>query len=142
VVPASGDDGIELWLVDAASPGVVVTPVALLDRSRGAATVELLGAQGERLDVDAEDFLRTASLRAAVLVAADSLGAATRMRELAVEYSKQRSQYGQLIGSFQAMKHAAATMLVDEEASRSIVFYALENWAFPLPFRWPPLWRS
>ncbi|WP_082763939.1 acyl-CoA dehydrogenase family protein [Frondihabitans sp. PAMC 28766] len=124
VVPVSGDEGAELWLVDAASPGVIVTPTALLDRSRSAAAVELLGAEGERLDVDADAVLRAAALRAAVLVAADSLGAATRMRELAVDYSKQRTQYGQLIGAFQAMKHAAATMLVDEEASRSIVFYS------------------
>ena len=124
VVPTAGPEGRELWLVDATSPGVVVTPVPLLDRSRTAASVELLDARGTRLDRPAAEFLHRASLRSAVLLAADSLGAATRMREMAVEYSRQRSQYGVPIGSFQAMKHAAATMLVDEEASRSIVFYA------------------
>src|ERR1019366_6711592 len=68
-------------------------------------------------------FLVDAS-RAGVLVAADSLGAAARMLELAVDYSKQRKQFGVPIGSFQAMKHAAATMLVSVEASRSIAYFA------------------
>jgi alkylation response protein AidB-like acyl-CoA dehydrogenase len=57
-------------------------------------------------------------------VAADSLGAAERMLTSAVEYSKQRKQFGVPIGSFQAMKHAAATMLVGVEASRSITYFA------------------
>jgi alkylation response protein AidB-like acyl-CoA dehydrogenase len=113
-----------LFLVEAADPAVTIEPRDLLDRSRSAADVTLDAAPGIRLEVDAEAVLAQAALRAAVLTAADSLGAASRMLELAVEYSKQRSQYGQLIGSFQAMKHAAATMLVEEEASRSIVFYA------------------
>ncbi|MCU1480627.1 MAG: acyl-CoA dehydrogenase protein [Subtercola sp.] len=113
-----------LYLVEATSPGVTIESTPLLDRSRSAATVTLTGATGTPLEAVADDFLKTALLRAAVLVAADSLGAASRLLELAVEYSKQRTQFGAAIGSFQAMKHAAATMLVDEEASRSIVYFA------------------
>ncbi len=64
------------------------------------------------------------ALRAAVLVAADALGAMQRMLDLAVTYSTQREQFGVPIGSFQAVKHAAATMLVGVEASRSIVYAA------------------
>jgi alkylation response protein AidB-like acyl-CoA dehydrogenase len=111
-----------LYLVDSSS--ATITPTALLDRSRTTATVTLEAAEATRLEADAATFLAEAALRAAVLTAADSLGASTRMLQLSVEYSKQRSQYGQLIGSFQAMKHAAATVLVAEEASRSIVYYA------------------
>lgn len=120
VVPTA--DG--LYLVEAEAAGVTITPRLLLDRSRGTATVALAGVTGQKLDVDADAFLTQAALRAAVLIAADSLGAASRMLELAVEYSRQRTQFGAQIGSFQAMKHAAATMLVDEEAARSIVYYA------------------
>jgi alkylation response protein AidB-like acyl-CoA dehydrogenase len=120
VVPAGSD----LYLVEAAAPGVSVSPRALLDRSRSAADIAFSGAPASRLDRDAQSFLSAAALRAAVLIAADSLGAATRLRELAVEYSTQRTQFGVPIGSFQAMKHAAATMLVNEEASRSLVYYA------------------
>jgi len=46
------------------------------------------------------------------------------MLELAVEYSKQRKQFGQFIGAFQAVKHAAAQMLVAVESSYSIALYA------------------
>lgn len=120
VVPAG--DG--LYLVEADAPEVTITPRPLLDRSRGTATVTLAAAKGRKVDVDARLVLEQAALRGAVLVAADSLGAAGRMLELAVDYSKQRTQFGAPIGSFQAMKHAAATMLVEEEASRSIVYYA------------------
>jgi alkylation response protein AidB-like acyl-CoA dehydrogenase len=46
------------------------------------------------------------------------------MLDLAVEYSKQRHQFGVPIGSFQAVKHAAATILVGVEAARSVVYFA------------------
>jgi len=119
--------GSRLFLIESSAPGVSIRPRALLDRSRSAADIEFDGARATRLEGDAPAILADAALRAAVLVAADSLGAATRLRELAVEYSKQRTQFGAPIGSFQAMKHAAATMLVDEEASRSLVYYAAES---------------
>jgi alkylation response protein AidB-like acyl-CoA dehydrogenase len=71
--------------------------------------------------------LEEMATRAAILVAADTLGAAERMLRLAVDYSKQRQQFGQPIGSFQAVKHAAAQMLVAVESSMSIVFYAAQS---------------
>jgi alkylation response protein AidB-like acyl-CoA dehydrogenase len=129
VVPVGSD----LYLVESSAKGVTVSPRELLDRSRTAANVTLADASGDRLARDATSFLRAASLRAAVLAAADSLGAATRLRELAVEYSTQRTQFGAPIGSFQAMKHAAATMLVNEEASRSLAYYAAESVENELP---------
>jgi alkylation response protein AidB-like acyl-CoA dehydrogenase len=69
-------------------------------------------------------FLDTCAARAAVLVAADSLGAMERMLDMAVTYSKHRHQFGVPIGSFQAVKHAAASILVDVEAARSVVYFA------------------
>lgn len=122
VVPAHDEDWLGLFLVDAAD--VAVSRRNLLDRSRSVGDVVLEGVRGERLAVDSETVLTQAALRAAVLVAADSLGAAERMLDLAVEYSKQRQQFGVPIGSFQAVKHAAAMMLVAVEAARSVVYYA------------------
>jgi alkylation response protein AidB-like acyl-CoA dehydrogenase len=123
IVPAGG----ELFGVDVDAAGVEVAGRRLLDRSRSVADVTLTSVSGRRLDVDGARLIGQAASRAAVLVAADSLGAAERMLELAVEYSKQRKQFGVPIGSFQAVKHAAASMLVAVESSRSIVYFAAES---------------
>jgi alkylation response protein AidB-like acyl-CoA dehydrogenase len=124
IVPVWREGGCELFAVDAADGAVSRRGRKLLDRSRCAADVSLSGAPGQALDVDGGQVLADAALRAAVLVAADSLGAAARMLELAVGYSKQRTQFGVPIGAFQAVKHAAATMLVAVESSRSIAYFA------------------
>jgi alkylation response protein AidB-like acyl-CoA dehydrogenase len=123
VVPVAGGSGLEFHLVDVDQAGVRLTPRRLLDRSRTMADVSLAGAASERLDVDAERALEEISRRAAVLVAADTLGASQTMLDLAVDYSKQRRQFGAPIGSFQAVKHAAATIMVGVEAARSAVYY-------------------
>jgi alkylation response protein AidB-like acyl-CoA dehydrogenase len=114
----------ELRVVDMSDDGASVTRRELLDRSRSVADVRLWTAASEPLDGDAEGTLADASARAGVLVAADSLGAAHRMLDLSVEYSLQRKQFGVPIGSFQAVKHALATILVGVEAARSIVYFA------------------
>jgi alkylation response protein AidB-like acyl-CoA dehydrogenase len=90
------------------------------------ADVALDAAVGVPLPADAADLLPRAARRAAVLVAADSLGAMVRMLDMTVEYSGQRRQFGSAIGAFQAVQHAAAQMLVDVEAARSIVYLAAE----------------
>ncbi|GAA5121144.1 acyl-CoA dehydrogenase family protein [Haloechinothrix salitolerans] len=124
VVPAVGAKGLRLFHVDVHADGVQVRRRTLLDRTRGVADVTFVGAAASELNCDAGEALRDAALRAAVLVAADTLGGIDRMLELAVEYSKQRKQFGVSIGSFQAVKHAASSMLVQAEAARSIVYYA------------------
>jgi alkylation response protein AidB-like acyl-CoA dehydrogenase len=124
VVPAREGNARELRLVNASAPGVTRTTRHLLDRSRSAADVTFDQVPSARLAADAAGVLTEASARAAVLVAADSLGAAERMLDLAVEYSKQRRQFGVPVGSFQAVKHAAATIEVGIEAARSAVHFA------------------
>ncbi|NMO02264.1 acyl-CoA/acyl-ACP dehydrogenase [Gordonia sp. TBRC 11910] len=122
LVPTMGPDGPVLARVDAAK--VQIDDDDLLDRSRATATVTLADAPpGATTDLPAAALERVSAL-AGVLVAADALGAAERMLDLAVDYSKQRKQFGQLIGSFQAVKHAAAQMLVTVEAAYSSVLYA------------------
>jgi alkylation response protein AidB-like acyl-CoA dehydrogenase len=62
--------------------------------------------------------------RGATLYAAELLGAAARMLEASVDYAKVREQFGRPIGSFQAVKHRCADMLVDVEGMRSAVWYS------------------
>lgn len=133
VVPAGQGDGVRLHVVRTDDPAVTLTPHVLLDRSRSVADVHLDGATTEVLDADGATVLAKVADLAGVLVAADALGAMQRMLDLAVEYSGQRQQFGVPIGSFQAVKHAAATILVDAEAGRSGVYYAAASVDAGLP---------
>ena len=138
LVPVADGEATSLWLVDGGAEGVGVHPRPLLDRSRDVADVVLDGVAARRLDIpdsEATAALDEIATRAAILVAADALGAAERMLQLAVDYSKQRQQFGQPIGSFQAVKHAAAQMLVTVESSLSIVCYAAQSAEEGLPER-------
>ena len=124
VAVVDGTSGREVRLIDAETEGVAVRPRRLLDRTRSVADVRLEGAQSVALEVDADSCLTRVTDLAGVLVAADSLGTTQRMLDLAVDYSLQRKQFGVPIGSFQAVKHAAASILVDLEAGRSGLYYA------------------
>ncbi|HEY5857398.1 MAG TPA: acyl-CoA dehydrogenase family protein [Aldersonia sp.] len=117
-------DGTAFARVAATGASVAVHPDNLLDRSRSTATVTFRDAAVLDTVEAAPDALARVTNLAAVLVAADALGSAERMLDLAVVYSKQRKQFGQVIGAFQAVKHAAAQMLVTVEAAYSIVLYA------------------
>jgi alkylation response protein AidB-like acyl-CoA dehydrogenase len=134
-VPVDGPGGVALRRV--AASDTTVTPRALLDRSRSVADVELDSADSTPIQRDAADLLLEASARAAVLIAADSLGAAQRMLDLCVSYAGVRHQFGVPIGSFQAVKHAAATMLVGIEAARSVVYFAAASVDAPQDVRHP-----
>ena len=127
LVPIADAETTSWWLVDRADAGVGIHPRSLLDRSRDVAGIVLDDATGRRLEIGSTAPLGEITTRAAVLVAADALGAAERMLQLAVDYSKQRQQFGHPIGSFQAVKHAAAQMLVTVESSFSIVCYAAQS---------------
>jgi alkylation response protein AidB-like acyl-CoA dehydrogenase len=121
VVPV---DGGSLQLVEADQQGVRVRGRELTDRSRIVGDVSLDGVRGVAIPGDVGELLEQAALRAAVLVSADALGVMERMLDETVEYAGQRHQFGVPIGSFQAVKHAAAEMLVKVESARSIVYLA------------------
>ena len=101
-------DALELHTASAAQ----VEPRRLVDRTRSVADVRLSDAPLERYDGVGPEAMGAVAAWAAVLVAADALGAAQRMLDLTVEYVGQRVQFGVPVGSFQAVKHAAAEMLV------------------------------
>jgi alkylation response protein AidB-like acyl-CoA dehydrogenase len=135
VTPVHDGEETQLWLVDTAAGGVGVHPRPLLDRSRDVADIVLDDVAARLLNVDADAAMGEMTSRAAVLVAADALGVCERMLQLTVDYSKQRRQFGQPIGAFQAVKHAAAQMLVTVESSMSIAFYAAQSVEEGLPQR-------
>jgi alkylation response protein AidB-like acyl-CoA dehydrogenase len=123
IVSGKGPDGIGLYLVKADDKGVSRQRLALAD-SRGAANITFDGAAAEPLTGGAE-LLEKVLDRARAGVAAEMLGSALQAFETTLDYLKVRVQFGQVIGSFQALQHRAAKMFTDLELSRSAVEAAL-----------------
>ncbi len=123
IVSAKGPDGIGLYVVKADDAGVTRTRLHLAD-SRGAANIEFKGAAAEPLSGGA-DLIDKVLDRARAGVAAEMLGSALQAFETTLDYLKVRVQFGQVIGSFQALQHRAAKMFTDLELSRSAVEAAL-----------------
>jgi len=126
---AAGDQaGISLFLVPRDSAGLSLRGYALLAGGR-AAEVDL---EGLRLSADARlgaagaayAALKRASNRAEVALAAETLGAMEAATELTREYLLTRQQFGRPIGSFQALQHRMATLLIELEQARSAVINA------------------
>jgi alkylation response protein AidB-like acyl-CoA dehydrogenase len=127
LVPARGPDGLTVFPVDPTSPGVTVSPVQGMDFGTRWATITLKAARAaETLGAPggAEPWLGKLLCRGAVGAAAEMLGAARRCLEMAVGYAKVREQFGQPIGSFQAIRHKCSEMLLEVENSHSAVYYA------------------
>jgi alkylation response protein AidB-like acyl-CoA dehydrogenase len=121
----SGDDGVALFAVDARAPGVRREPVSTLDPTRRLGTVELREVHvGRGARMGSASALRRILDRGAVALAAEALGGAERCLEMATDYAKTRVQFDRPIGSFQAIKHRLADMLVAVETARSAVYWA------------------
>jgi alkylation response protein AidB-like acyl-CoA dehydrogenase len=127
---APGDeDGITLFLVPADAKGVSRTALKLAD-SRGAANIAFAGVEVGADAVLGEvgkgyPLLEKTLDRARAGLAAEMLGAAVQAFETTLDYLKTRVQFGQVIGSFQALQHRAAKMFTDLELARSCVEAAL-----------------
>src|SRR3954454_15159663 len=113
VLVESGDSGI---VVEAA--GAEVEPLETIDATRRFARVRADG--GEPLG----GAPRGAMERGAAAVAAEIVGVAQRTMEMAVDYARERKQFGRAIGSYQAVSHACAQMLIETESARSTAYWA------------------
>lgn len=125
-VIARTDLGLSIFAVDGAAPGMKRTQLPTMDRTRRLARIDLTDARGVLVAApgDAEKLIDRLLLVAAVGVAAENLGGAERVLEMAVDYAKVRVQFGRPIGSFQAIKHKCADMLIQVESARSAVCWA------------------
>jgi alkylation response protein AidB-like acyl-CoA dehydrogenase len=121
------DGDLILLAIDARQTAVIIEELPTLDMTRRLAGVQYIDAVG---DVVAEgEALRHALDRmldiAAVALACEQVGGASRALEMTVEYAKIRTQFDALIGSFQAIKFKCADMLLNVEAARSAAYYAV-----------------
>jgi len=138
LVPATRSDGtVVLVDVDPGAGGVEVTDQPVLDATRSFGRVVAEGAVVAADTVhafrDGASAPRHLADRAAVAVACDSLGLAEAMLDTTVAYVGVREQFGRRIGSFQAVKHACADMLVSISVSRRLVAAAVRNVAEGAP---------
>lgn len=121
--------GPSLFAVEVDADGVRVEPMATMDLTRKQSVIEFTDAPGHLVGEEgaATEGLEKALQWAATALAAEQVGGAERVLESSVDYAKNRIQYGRIIGTYQAIKHKCADMLVAVETSKSAALYA--RWA-------------
>jgi alkylation response protein AidB-like acyl-CoA dehydrogenase len=127
IVAARTPKGVSLFAVDGSASGLTRTALSTMDQTRKQAKLEfsktpatLIGTEGGGWQV-----LSTVLDLAAVGLAAEQVGGAQKVLEMAVEYAKVRVQFGRPIGSFQAIKHKCADMLLEVESAKSAAYYGM-----------------
>jgi alkylation response protein AidB-like acyl-CoA dehydrogenase len=126
LVAARTDAGVSLFRVDVDADGITRTALATMDQTRKQARVEFAKTPATLVGTDGDGWAvldRVLDL-AAVALAAEQVGGAQKVLEMAVAYAKERVQFGRPIGSFQAIKHKCADMLLEVESARSAAYYA------------------
>ena len=126
--PSTGTapSGLSLFAVDGAAAGLARSALPTLDQTRKLARCEFDSVPGRLIGSPgaAGAVLGHTLDVAAIALAAEQLGGAQRALDMAVEYAKVREQFGRPIGSFQAIKHRCADLLLEVESLRSAVGYA------------------
>jgi alkylation response protein AidB-like acyl-CoA dehydrogenase len=113
-------------LVEAGQSGVSVAEEPSIDMTRRVYSVRFEGVEvpAERtLPAEGDDYFAVLA-RVCVAVSAELTGIAQRTMEMAVDYAKERQQFGRPIGSYQAVSHRCAQMLLETEGARSATYYA------------------
>jgi alkylation response protein AidB-like acyl-CoA dehydrogenase len=129
LVAARTSSGVSLFAVEGDAPGLERTALATMDQTRKQAKLEFSSTPGRLVGSEggAGAVLSKTLDLAAVALAAEQVGGAQRVLEMSVEYAKTRIQFGRPIGSFQAIKHKCADMLLEVESAKSAAYYA--GWA-------------
>jgi alkylation response protein AidB-like acyl-CoA dehydrogenase len=125
----TGTDGIMFFTVAGDADGLTRTPLQTMDQTRKQAKLEFDNVVASPLGSSQDGFAAFSKTldQAAVALANEMMGGAQRVLEMSVEYAKVRVQFGRPIGSFQAIKHKCADMLLEVESGKSAAYYA--SWA-------------
>jgi alkylation response protein AidB-like acyl-CoA dehydrogenase len=121
-----GEEGIALFTVDGDAAGLTRTALATMDQTRKQAKLEFSGVAATPLGTPGEGWAALSKTldQAAACLANESVGGAQQVLDMSVEYAKVRVQFGRPIGSFQAIKHKCADMLLEVESGKSAAYYA------------------
>ncbi|WP_041298355.1 acyl-CoA dehydrogenase family protein [Ilumatobacter coccineus] len=127
IVAAKSGAGTSLYAVQGDASGLTKTSLSTMDQTRKQAKLDfdntpatLIGEEGKGWEI-----LSTVLDLVAVGLAAEQVGGAQMVLEQAVEYAKVRVQFGRPIGSFQAIKHKCADMLLEVESAKSAAYYGM-----------------
>jgi alkylation response protein AidB-like acyl-CoA dehydrogenase len=127
LVAARTDKGVSIFAVDAGASGLTRTPLSTMDQTRKQAKLEFENTPAKLIGTEGDGWktLSTVLDLAAVGLAAEEVGGAQKVLDMAVEYAKVRIQFGRPIGSFQAIKHKCADMLLEVESAKSAAYYGM-----------------
>jgi alkylation response protein AidB-like acyl-CoA dehydrogenase len=122
----SGEEGISFFAVDGDAAGLTRTPLSTMDQTRKQAKLEFSGVPARPIGEPGSAWAALSKTldQAAVAIANESVGGAQKVLDMSVVYAKVRVQFGRPIGSFQAIKHKCADMLLEVESSKSAAYYA------------------
>ena len=123
---SSGTDGISFFTVAGDAAGLTRTPLATMDQTRKQARLEFAGVKATPLGAAGAGWAALAKTldQAAVCLSNEMVGGAQFVLDMSVEYAKVRVQFGRPIGSFQAIKHKCADMLLEVESAKSAAYYS------------------
>jgi len=126
LVAARTAAGVSLFWGPAGADGLTRPALSTMDQTRKQAKLTFEGVEATLIGAEGQGWpvLETVLDLAAVALAAEQVGGAQRCLDMSVEYAKVRVQFGRPIGSFQAIKHKCADMLLEVESAKSAAYYA------------------
>jgi alkylation response protein AidB-like acyl-CoA dehydrogenase len=126
---SGGTEGISFFTVEGDATGLTRTALPTMDQTRKQAKLEFSNVPATLLGEEGAGWAALSKTldQAAVCLAAEQVGGAQKCLDMSVDYAKNRIQFGRPIGSFQAIKHKCADMLLEVESSKSAAYYA--GWA-------------
>ncbi|HLH46891.1 MAG TPA: acyl-CoA dehydrogenase family protein, partial [Acidimicrobiales bacterium] len=129
LVAARTPAGVSVFAVDKGAEGLTATSLTTMDQTRKQAQLTFEGTPARLVGEEGRGWAAISTMldKAVVALAAEQVGGAQKVLEMAVEYAKRRVQFGRPIGSFQAIKHKCADMLLEVESAKSAAYYA--GWA-------------
>ncbi len=122
----TGTDGIGFFTVAGDAAGLTRTALSTMDQTRKQAKLEFANVAASALGTPGDGFAAFSKTldQAAVLLSNEMIGGAQFVLDQSVEYAKVRVQFGRPIGSFQAIKHKCADMLLEVESGKSAAYYS------------------
>jgi alkylation response protein AidB-like acyl-CoA dehydrogenase len=126
LVAARAPGGVSVFAVEKEAAGLSATPMSTLDQTRKQARLTFDSTPARLVGGEGEGWPPISAMLdlTVVALAAEQAGGAQKVLEMAVDYARIRLQFGRPIGSFQAIKHKCADMLLDVESARSAAYYA------------------